>query len=294
MIRGNTLLIGVIGLAGSGLVQAKDWSIVPNIGFQYRNLEFDQKFSNLNTAFPEGGLTVDLPTISTGLTFIWRKLYASLKYESSFEANADSDVPFTGYESFVGDVPALDRKVQTEVTRTDLSFTVGYNIWAGLNVFGGYLDGETELTPDPSLRIFDNGIAQNLAQIERDFANSEYRQKYTEEGWYLGVSYGWAILEAGTLSVSGAYALMDGTYEDNAVPDSNGQGTDFKYEGDSTGYSLAVSWSAPLTKHVGYYFDLRRQAYDFDGDDKSGNFPGSSVKTEEVMTSLTGGIQWYF
>jgi hypothetical protein len=162
-------------------------------------------------------------------------------------------------------------------------------VWRSLGVFGGYLDGETELSPDPD-PSFDNGNG-NAAWQQHALGGPTYRQTYGEAGWFLGLGYGWSIGQAGLLSLTGAYAFMDGSYKDNFVG-----GEEFKYEGDSTGYSLALSWFGGITKHVGYYVDLRRQVYDFEGDDKTGNqdFANTSVKTEEVMTSITGGLEFRF
>ena len=103
--------------------QAKDWSLVPNIGFQYRNLSFDSQQTVNNVGLDgsqrkeKGDLNVNLPMASLGLTFIYNRFYASLKYEDSFKITTDSDVPFTG--------PLGGGEVDTAVTRTDWSFTVG-------------------------------------------------------------------------------------------------------------------------------------------------------------------------
>ena len=286
-------------LLGAGLITtpitalAAGWSFVPSIGFELKNLAFDQETSGIKdkdgNAVPlDGSLDANLPTLAIGMVVAYDRFYAALKYENSFEANADSDVPGTS---------PLGSESETGVTRTDFSIAFGYNAWRGLNVFVGYLDGETELTPDPIWTPGTTDVqcgqdstgACNLAQQQWQDGGSTYRQTYQEAGGFLGASYGWVIGEAGTISVSGAYAFMKGTYKDNFY-DGN-----FKYQGDSQGLSLGVTWSATLSERVGYFVDLRRQAYDFDGSDKTGNprFADSDVKTQEVITGLTAGIQWY-
>ena len=81
---------------------------------------------------------------------------------------------------------------------------------------------------------------------------------------------------------------MDGEYKDNFA-------TPFKYEGDSEGLSLGLTWSAPLTDNIGYFLDLRYQKYEMDGKDKLGGFSaGSTVDTDEQLLSSSAGIQWYF
>ena len=279
-------------LLGAGLITtpitalAAGWSFVPSIGFELKNLAFDQDLSV--PAFGRdlsGDLSVNLPTVALSFVAAYDRFYLSLKYENSFESSADSDVPGTAAIDFSAS-PPLVTEAETSVTRTDFSIAFGYNAWRSLNVFVGYLDGETELTPDA---VTTPGGATNFAQRQWNAGGSTYRQTYQEAGGFLGASYGWVIGEAGTISVSGAYAFMKGTYKDNFI---NG---DFKYQGDSQGLSLGVTWSATLSERVGYFVDLRRQAYDFDGSDKTGNpdFADSDVKTQEVITGLTAGIQWY-
>ena len=90
--------------------------------------------------------------------------------------------------------------------------------------------------------------------------------------------------------MSAAYADLDATYKDNFFPELD---LDFDYEGNADGFSVGINWSAPISKHVGYYFDIRTQKYDANTDDSNGNFPGASAKSEETITAFTAGVQWY-
>ena len=259
-------------------------TIVPQLGFQMKNLDFDQSLSEGPTSGlgnDSGDFNVDMPTLTASVTAIYAKAYVSVKIENSIgDAIADSSVPFAGPE-----VPA---------EREDLSITFGYNVWKTMNVFVGYMDGETSVRPTPNCGAPDGSDIRdcNAAQLSSD-AGQIYQQTYTEDGMYLGASYAWKFVDVGTLSLSIAYAELDGTYEDNYNPDFNDD-KDFKYEGDSEGLSFGVNWSAPLTKHVGYYVDLRRQSYEMDGEVANANFGGSTIHTEETIIAWSAGIQWYF
>ncbi len=270
-------------------------TLIPQVAFQYKTLDFKQEFVGGSNAGISGDFDATLPTINLALTALYDKAYVSIKYDTSFSDNfTDADNGFT--------------KANSEVERNDFSITVGYNVWQGLNAFGGYMVGKTTVTPDP--RYIDNPGAQqnnsqcvttvpcfptvisNLAKDHELLSLSAYEQKYEEKGFFLGASYGLPVQQLGTLSLSIAYALMDGEYTDNYL-EGTANPQAFDYQGDSKGFSLGLTWSAPLTEKSGYFVDIRRQEYDMDADDKTPNFSGS-VETEETMVTATLGMQMYF
>ncbi len=289
-----------------------DFTIIPSIGVQAKNLEFKQELL-IDDVEEVGKFDADIPTYTLGLTFGYKRFYLAFKYEDTLEpAVASSDVPFTNPDNvfYLEHGPS-----DINVERRDFNVTFGGNVWRGLGVFVGYMDGRTKVEPVPVavnfvfntddvslLRpealdtcldpvLFFRCRDTNLAQDAVDGGGSTYRQTYTEDGFYLGASYAWQIADAGTLAISAAFAALDSTYKDNFFPDN---GTDFRYEGDAEGVSLSIGWTAQLTDTVGYFVDLRRQRYDMDGDDKSGNFPNSEVSTEETISGLTAGLRWVF
>ncbi len=248
-------------------------NLIPQLGIQIKNLNFEQK---LNDAPPsdtlknaKGDFSANIPVLSASVTVVHERLFGSLKYETGLsEVSASSDVPFTDADS--------------DITREDFSITLGGKVWKDLSIFYGYMSGETEIEPEP--------VAGNLSD-DHVGRSGQYRQTYKESGLYIGASYGWRINTMGTLSASLAYADMGGTYKDNYAAVAN---QNFKYEGESTGLSIGATWSAPINDQFGYYVDFRRQAYSMDANDTNGNFATTSVDTDEVMMSLTAGVQLYF
>ncbi len=270
-MKKTLLAASISAMAFSQMAYAEDsfWSKItwaPTAGVQMKNLSFDQDLNdpnNLAGGTRSGDFEVDMPVLSLGLTAVYDRFYVAIKRDDSFDdALTNTTVPFTGGKS--------------SVEREDMSLTFGMNVVTGLNVFVGYMDGETTLK---------NITGFASAQTPR------YTQEYKEDGLFTGVSYSLPIKEMGTLSFSTAYAFMDGTYEDNFNGAPN---QDFEYDGDSEGLSLGVTWSAPITETIGYYLDLRYQQYDFEGDDANGNFPTTDVETEEKLLTYSAGLQWYF
>jgi hypothetical protein len=277
----------VAAAAGDGIT----W--VPQIGFQYKQLEFKQDFTGPVT--DNGSVEADLPSVSLSLTALYNKFYVAVKYEDSLgDPSGYSDVTFTNSE--------------TNVDREDLSVTFGYNVWGNGNIFVGYMVGETTLKPTPICPSQD--YYQGPPPAEHDCTSSwlfggdgnfafdaflngdpDYKQSYKEDGVYLGGSYGWKVAQMGTLSVSLAYAKLDTVYKDNFTHgDSLVPG---KFTGDADGFSLGLNWSAPLTSRVGYYLDVRTQQYKMDSKDATGYWSGVAVETEENILAFTAGIQWY-
>ncbi|MFL0801055.1 MAG: hypothetical protein K6L80_11430 [Agarilytica sp.] len=302
-------------------------TFIPSLSYQDKDLSFDQSYSG--AASNNAKFSVHLPVINAGFTIAAGKFFASLKFEKNFSDTSTST-----------DETDRSRTIQSnlithpggtvDVSRQDISLTFGYNFWKSANVFVGYLNGKTELRPDPfcanpipsvsdefdtdapevtvcsrSNRSFQQFfIGDNPGQEVPPFYHVEnqeqYKQDYSEKGFYLGMSYGFNINDIGTLSVSFAYADMDGKYKDNANDPSeiftneDGAFRAFNYKGDSSGTSLAVTWTSPLSEHAAYTLDLRRQAYSMEGTDESGGLSNVTLNTDEEMVGLTAGIQLYF
>jgi len=307
----TTLILPTTLMAEGGF---SDITWVPQAGVQMKTLEFEQKLkASTQSESGEGSLKVEMPTLSASLTGVYQQFYVSLKYEDSFDdASADSTVPNTESE--------------TKMERTDYSITLGYNIYENMNIFVGYMDGETTLRPVPRCPASAPGTAikpnpvcgvggvglpsvdGNKAQDNTVLLLDDYEQKYKEDGLFAGMSYVWRFEDYGNLSVSAAYAHLEATYTDNWLvgsPEFANRPFAFDFEGDADGLSLGLNWSAALTDHVGYYFDLRRQSYDmtatqsFEGrpaniTDPAGALQTRRVETEETITAYTAGIQWYF
>lgn len=265
-LASDAVLADTIGFVGAG-------------GVQYKYLQMEQRFYGLEQPFDmedSGELAAPLPVINVQATLFYRAFYATAKAETSLSgSSSESSVPFTssGYD------------VDTDVSRDDYSLAFGYRLSDHLSIFSGYMAGETELSPTPCQNC------NNAASIMHNDGFGNYRQNYEERGFFAGSSLGYS-LEYGRLSSAIALAVMDGQYTDN-YRDANGPNS-FRYEGDSTGLSLSVSWISPLTDKLFYFLDARVQRYQMDARDESGAdyYDGSRVTTEETITGITAGLQW--
>ncbi|MFL0811171.1 MAG: hypothetical protein K6L76_12210 [Agarilytica sp.] len=316
----HALTLAILSTSAMSAQAFENVTVITSAAFQNKNLSFDQKYSG--AANNKAEFSVDMPMLSLGTTVVYKKFFTSLKWESNLSDTSTSTKETD--RSTVGEVNLIalpDSRV--EVGREDISLTFGYNVWKSANIFIGYLSGKTTLKPNPFcgdfVRVSDQNDLDNspdapslISRCDRQnragfqyaledegLVNNQptYEQEYTESGLFLGGSYGFSFDDYGTLSLSFAYASMTGKYKDNArdggvVLDDSFKA--FNYKGDSTGTSIAATWTAPLGETSAYTIDLRRQAYSMDGKDQTGNLSGVKLETDEEMLGLTAGVQFYF
>ncbi len=316
--------LSVAVLAALPSLATADITVITSLAFQDKDLSFDQKYSG--GVSNDAKFSVHLPMISAGATLAIGKFFTALKIEKNLAETSTTTSETDRSETLESNLFTHPGGT-LDVKRQDISLTFGYNVWKSMNVFVGYLDGKTELSPDPfcanpfpgSPSDFPAGSPELTAcsRSNRAFqqffigdnpglstppdyyvpGQAAYEQEYSESGFYLGTSYGINIADAGTLSLSFAYASMDGKYKDNANDPNGGFGGSFiafNYQGDSTGTSIAATWTSALGDNSAYTIDLRRQAYSMTGKDQTGNLPGVRLDTDEEMLGLTAGIQLYF
>lgn len=304
---------------------ADETTFVATLAYQNKEINFDQRYSGDATNRAE--FNVHLPMVVAGLTVAKGRLYASLKAEKNLSPTSTTTRETD--RSRVFEPNLLTHPGGTiDTAREDYSFSIGYRVYKRLNVFVGYISGETRLTPDPFCanplaappagEPADHPDEQECSRSNRSFlqfylgdlpqqlenppdyyveGQAEYQQTYNEQGIFAGASYGFAFEDLGTLALSFAYASLDGEYSDNANDPNNGfEGTftAFNYKGSTTGTSIALTWTGPLGPRTAYYLDVRRQAYSLDAKDRTGRLSGVFLDTDETMLGLTAGIQVYF
>ena len=271
---------GILFFIASPSAMADEIGFAGSAGLQYKQLEFENTIHASSTLEGTGNLSASLPTMNLQAIAFSDRLYFVLKGEWTIEEQAtDSSVPFT----------TDNTDLQTGVKREDYSLSVGYHLSDNLNLFGGYMSGTSELTPEAGKCYV--AVCETWAGRMEYNGFSNYHQEYTEQGFFAGGSYSWNIFN-GKLSSSLAYALMDGQYKDN-YRSSTGDNEAFNFEGNSTGYSAALTWAAPLNANVAYFIDARYQQYQMEADDFYKEI-NTTTQTEEILFGLTAGLQVLF
>jgi hypothetical protein len=144
--------------------------------------------------------------------------------------------------------------------RQENSASIGYNVWRGLSVFGGYLKNKTTSDLQAGAR-FD----------------------YTEEGPYYGLGYAHRF---GTGTLSGSLAYTDAKGRVHADP-----GGFLDQGGDIKGQSFGLVWSAPISGSWHYRIGYKGTRYEFEFFDP--NFAENRT-TKQAYDAFFLGVANYF
>lgn len=281
-------------------------SMIPAFSYQDKKLSFEQRYSG--NASNDAKFEVHMPMLNASVTAVYKRFFFKVKIERSMADISATTMETDRSQVLESNLISLDGS-EIDVERSDNSYTFGYNAWRTLNIFVGYLDGETKLVPDAfCANPFDtipcsrtNRAFQQYYLGDEGFVENQatYTQIYSESGIYFGASYSVAIRDYGSLSMSFAQAEMDGEYKDNANDPTNAYAATFvafHYKGQTRGSSISLTWSGPLGDRAGYFFDIRRQRYSMTGNDQTGlpNFNGVTLNTEEKILGISAGVRLYY
>lgn len=199
---------------------------------------------------------VDLTTYALGASIVSN----SLVFDVEYKGTADSDD-----HSYFGD------QFDKDVDRSEVTGTVGY-IVAPFVIFAGYKTAETTFN----------------FEYDMDFSPLT-ETVYDTSGAFFGASYNTKLADTWSLSVSGAYSLLESEYSDDW------DDLEYDYESDDgTGFSLSAQVSNRITDSLSWYVKADYQSYTYDGwEDKSDfGFGDIDGETEESFTRLSIGLRY--
>jgi hypothetical protein len=266
-LRSSIILLTLLSISAAARGQTDDDSqdesfmddvrFVAGASFGYTGYAFPAKLDH-DLGFPSGGLTL------AATRNRWQ-----LGLTGSFSLK-DADV---SEEEDVG-----------EASRYDYDLTLGYQINSNWSAFVGYKSGETEITYI-SREDLDEGNPISLTE------------RYTQDGPYVGGAYSWQFENAGRLTVSLAYAMLDATDEfrantDDDEPDDEPDFDDLtgRVKGDTTGLSYGLTWTMPLSGDL--LFQTRFKMNDYQQDI---TFEGNRYDNiDETYVSLLVGLAYVF
>lgn len=139
-------------------------------------------------------------------------------------------------------------------------------------------------------------VPRDREEDEERFSSDE---KYSQDGPFFGASYSWRFEKAGRLTISAAYALLDGDNDFGANTDDEEEDDDEPPEfddltgqvsGDVTGFSYAVNWTMPLSPKL--LFQTRFKINDYQRDLKVDGQKFDNV--DETYSSLHVGLAYVF
>ncbi len=159
-----------------------------------------------------------------------------------------------------------------DVDILDYAFTLGYNVWRTMAVYGGWKGHETTL--------------------EGTSVGVKWDSDFDTNGWFTGVSYGIPIGESNLLSFNIAYAWLDGEITGHQIYDGTGERgwsagdtRDFRAtDGDADGFTIGAAWKGYVTDALSY--TLSADWYDYSYEDFNTEYSNDGgknyVKTDWV------------
>lgn len=224
-----------------------------------------------NNEFPEVNFNVTFKMLGVGGTFLKNGYYFDVSYQKSLEEEdsftlEDTALPGGVFmETFAGD-------------REDYAVTFGKKFLENrLGLYGGYKAGTSQASGDQGQVL-----------------------SFKEDGFFVGVNYGWRIGDKGVLSVNLAYADLNGDLKEDvnnpafASPAVLATPLDTDASSDAQGLSYGISWSSRLTQTLSYSLALDAKTYTFDNvrDVNPNALP--SDEFEEDFIGITASLFYLF
>ena len=120
--------------------------------------------------------------------------------------------------------------------REDFGLAVGYILPANFSVFGGISSGKTSI------------VTYNGTDI--------IYTRHEDRGPFVGINYNYSVDDNAAISLSLAYAFMDGSYSRFVAG-----GTSTAETGKTSGLSMGVTWSDRYRNEATYYLSYKYKSY---------------------------------
>jgi len=173
--------------------------------------------------------TLTFSTLNLSLTGVQKKVFISI----------NTEIPFSDQTYVVNE---QDSNAIRTFERENLSLTAGYEIYRGLNVFGGYSYEANHYFNDS---ISNTGAVTNVTE--------------KDSGLFLGMIYSQNFSNYGSVSATVSYALLDGEISGN---DSSNMFTN--NSGDTTGFNFSLTYTNRYSADLNYFLSTAVKNYEYD------------------------------
>lgn len=260
---GNSIrLIILIGSLFSGVIEAKtfveDIRFVSGVSMGYSDFSFPEKLDH----------DISFQSITVPIAFTSQGWQLSANFQSSLQ---DADI---SEEEDLG-----------SASRSDIDITLGYQLTRNWTLFAGYKHGKTDMQFTPR---------DSDEEDEIVVSNESYKHK----GPFIGFNYSWRFENAGSLSLSLAYASLTATNNFAANTDEEEEDDEEiefddltgRVNGDTKGFSYGINWTMPISSNL--LFQTRFKINDYQQDII---VDGQSFNNVDVdFTSLHVGLAYVF
>jgi hypothetical protein len=190
----------------------------------------------------------------------------------------------------LADADIVEEEDTGKASRKDYDLTLGYRLDNHWSIFTGYKYGKTDMKFNP--REIDE---EEDGEEDESFIFESTKESYSQEGFFIGVSYSWQFEKAGRLSMSIAYADLNAVnkFSANTDDDELEEAAEFddltgRVEGDTDGFSYSLSWTMPLSTDL--LFQTRLKVNDYQQDIKVNGVRFNNIN--ETFTTLHVGLAY--
>jgi len=258
----------------------------------------DYQFTMKPLTYSDGGrfsgytLESVLPFVGGGITVFEKRFFFDLYLQKAFSG---SDETSNFFEGGSDSSSTSTEKVNSDFERDELSLSVGYAVGNQGVLFLGYrrsttsfIDAFTEITTDSHNSVF----------TENGTRDTDFKQS----GYFMGGAYAFPISEQTAITLNAALAFLDGEYDvrihsvevssisDSEVPNDYAA----RYDGDTVGLNLGVSWKGRMFENVDYTLGLDGSSYDFELKNRDEFKSIETPKISERVIRLSAGLSYQF
>lgn len=256
-------ILALLLVSTSGTIKAADtFAVVGAIGMNSKTVTFTPNKKQQG----EDEIEIALNTVEASLTGVYKNLYLSANYDTSFDENSEVN---------------SQNNIITR-SRKDYSLTLGYNILDGLSLFGGYKYGESLAETLIGITTI-TGPLPDTSKINY----MEFESGVEEKGLFIGAGYSHNLPKNITVGLNLAYADMDGTY--TRLVQLNYPPIVITQDGDISGLSYGITFSGPLSTGSQYRIGYKVNSYEYSG--KSAT--GTEVNADEEFRIISIGVLTY-
>jgi len=248
-----------------------DLLVVGSLDFSYKELTL--------TPGQNAPFTTTLTNINPAATMAYKGFYASLGYDRSLGSQSTTNIDNNGLATSI------------QMSRSDFVVTLGYRAFDFLNIFAGWLHGDTGAHTE-GLRKERPGGADLLVYSIQDIS-------YIEQGPFAGVSLSYGFANKGSLAFSIAYAALQGDltiaheYKDLATGPDTGKYSEYNVsKADVQGLSYSLIWTGTLTGSMNYRVGAKFTSYRGDSIESQGGSTDEGIK--EKYTTYFIGLSNFF
>ena len=240
----------------STTASAEDWSFVSRIGIGIMDYSLavpprSVVVQGVEMVSEDAEFNASLKFVGLGATVLKDRFYLDLYGQIS-----DNDNSAGTTEVIMPGSGLFEKQKLNE--REDYSITVGYRVTDFANIYAGYRVGKTS---------FGRGTLGT-------------RFNFDEEGFFLGGTLLWPILDAGVIAINLAVAELD---SDSDIDVAGAEAFNDSFTASTTGLSYGISWNSRFTDKLSYSIAFDGYEYTFDDADADNSELLGSAE-EEIFT----------